>query len=866
MPRVSETRTKASVKIGKFGQKLGFPGLGRDPQRKAFKVLMGELGKLQPNEEAAGMLLVLNQAVATLNGEGEVKTLIEQANRTAGVARDLIERLKRERDEEARRRKAEKPGKQDTKAMEQVRKELTEALGVALGTIDPAIGKYRLPQTMTRNALQAGGETIRREIGAGDPNAVSGEGTRADAIREMIEDLSERIARANEENKKRATYMTTEAVANAQQAEQLLVVFNRSGGGDYKGPLLGLVEKMRMNMSAVPADPDVLRALFSQISKERESARDDVNYVGDSQTAAVEGGNGEALAEEFRTRFEGLGDGLNFLRESEAPGYKALSSALEELRSDAALPCANDLLDQTRQGIEGRLATLEQQIEQQRDQVALDLDEAAKEAQEVLAEAKQRYESQHKVHGEAEVLEADWKSIEALIGSAESILPATGAIPKGISIRDVQLARQLADKANDLLKVITANLGSLLTFEQDMKDLAKQLDERSFWGRLNGEERSMLEKYDPKNRVALDKRLDEIVKGLSVTPAKTSIDAYATLKKDADEAVVALKPTVDYLVKTATPKLQEMEGQRLFWVLGDDGMGSNAEYPPKTFDEAMIALKAQIELQPPVLAALTKAFDDAERELQAAVAMTPEERLQRMQSDDLADKTKKKNDKTERSSQRKLLAVLKDKFDAAAIAVNGVDGDTNALKAAERLIEQIEAEIKADSFDKLETRRKDLEARLDLLLANPLGEVNRRRSELPGVIQELRGAIATASDKLESTAKAIEGHDAKEDEATADAIKDAAALFRKYIDLLGSEVDEMADVAKPITSTRTHDEDARRKAREDGLRLLRGFRNRLRGQPMTSELLQAPFADAKSAVAPVFRALDKYEYTLTTCI
>jgi hypothetical protein len=76
----------------------------------------------------------------------------------------------------------------------------------------------------------------------------------------------------------------------------------------------------------------------------------------------------------------------------------------------------------------------------------------------------------------------------------------------------------------------------------------------------------------------------------------------------------------------------------------------------------------------------------------------------------------------------------------------------------------------------------------------------------------------------------------------------------------------MASAAKPIMNPKTQDEDARRKAREDGLRVLRSFRDRVRSQPMTAELLTAPFPDAKGSIAPVFRALDKYEYTLTTCI
>ena len=47
---------------------------------------------------------------------------------------------------------------------------------------------------------------------------------------------------------------------------------------------------------------------------------------------------------------------------------------------------------------------------------------------------------------------------------------------------------------------------------------------------------------------------------------------------------------------------------------------------------------------------------------------------------------------------------------------------------------------------------------------------------------------------------------------------------------------------------------------------MRAYRSRLRAQQLTKELLVSPFADAKSAVAPVFRVLDKLEYTLTTAV
>ncbi len=846
----------AKIKIGKFGQMIGFPGVGKGPQRNELLLLLGQAASYQPGEKAGVLVRTLNEALFALNGSGDRKTLISDAQKVISEAKVTLGELKTEKEEEERQRKAQLPGKSQLKDMKKLRTELTRALDEVLKAIDDDLGKIRLDPEMAPTALRAAGETIRREIGAGDP----GEGGRAEDIREEIEALRERIDKANTKHANERSYLENNAKKGLERAEETLKAWDQQVGGEYKGPLRRTVEVLQSAMTGVPTDCTVIRALISEANKARSSARKDDGFVDGSHRQGVEEDNGRIMAERLESMLKDSLEDIQFLRSTEAQGYDRIQAQLDRLRLDAGKPAPSQGLNQATIDMRGKVSNLVTEIEKLRKATEQGIAQDAEAAHKALADAKRQYETEHRLHGDAKALESDWKAIEALIGSAEDILPLKGALPKGLTSRDVKLARSIAEQAQARARDIKDNFTELLTFDEDAKELAKNLGERSFWQRIKGAERGDLEKYDPKKRAELEKALKDLLAGLPTTPARQSMDAFGKLQEEAAKAVTELEPIVKYLEETAGPLYNEMKGQRILWVLGD-----NAATPPKAFDDALDALEAQVKLQPPVLDGLKAAVQTGTDELEKARKLSPEERIETMKSDIVAQAKLDKENKTKRSAESKLLAVLERKYESAELAVNAVKGDTNALAAAERLIDQIRSEIEANAFDRLESRRKDLEARLDLLLSNPRGEVNRHRGELPGVIKELRGAIAAAVEALEGVIADIGKHDT-DDEDEAEGLEAAADLLRAYVELLESEVDDMASAAKPIMNDKTQDEDARRKAREEGLRILRSFRARMRAQPMTAELMKSPIPAAKGAVAPVFRALEKYEYTLTTCI
>ena len=54
--------------------------------------------------------------------------------------------------------------------------------------------------------------------------------------------------------------------------------------------------------------------------------------------------------------------------------------------------------------------------------------------------------------------------------------------------------------------------------------------------------------------------------------------------------------------------------------------------------------------------------------------------------------------------------------------------------------------------------------------------------------------------------------------------------------------------------------------RRQGVALTGALDARLRSQPLTRALLTAPFPAAKAAVAPVYRSIEQFSYTVSTCI
>ena len=204
-------------------------------------------------------------------------------------------------------------------------------------------------------------------------------------------------------------------------------------------------------------------------------------------------------------------------------------------------------------------------------------------------------------------------------------------------------------------------------------------------------------------------------------------------------------------------------------------------------------------------------------------------------------------------------------FAACQQAVKAVSGDKNALGTAERLINDIEAAIKANSFDGLDKRLDGLKDRLELLLRNPFGEANRKVSELPKVLEALRKSCTEAAAGLETTANEIRAK-APQSPVPEEAAKTVATMLSEFAFLFQADLPKIEQAVQPLGDPERFGEDARRAAREKALALTGALDARLRSQPLTRALLTAPFPAAKAAVAPVYRSIEQFSYTVSTCI
>ena len=889
--------TSARIKTGKLAQKLGFPGVARSPQRRELAALQAKVAVWQPDPAAAALARQLEQAIEAIYRPGDRKQQVDAAEATARAVRDGLDQLAAAAAQANKARKAALPGKGDIKDLKLAKNELTAQLDRVMEGVGKLAGPVRLPKASANLepfALQAKAASIRAAIGAMGAENVTA--VIQDLINQ-IEDLRDLVVRGNKETADGVAYLKGEAQTSLDEFDETLTRFDKEAGDRYEGPLRRILEVLHREMTAVPGRPEVVRALIKQADDEVEIADFGVVAMFD---AALGGSpenkaNGEAMLARLESMLSPWHSDLVFLIDNNVPNVTHVLMDIDTLRADAGKPIDNRTMAQATLDLRASVDAVHVYAQSLLATAKATIASDALNVQSLLATTRQSFGTEHQAHGDEKAVQADFATVDAQLGSAAEIVPVSGAIPASLTAADVQLARSLVLEAKATLDGIAANKDKLDGFDDTAKAAGKSLDQRGFLGRqvdkltilapFRDGAKGLLAQYDPDATKDFQKRYDALIKGLPQTPSADSVAALDKLGADVAAATATLQAAVDYLTKTALPKLaaldKEVKGYK-----GQDGVdvadkpsaamdrlykersfGLDSQYRPvpKAYTTALEALRTATTEQPPIVATLQAAVAAADVQQAAVQAMAMPDRVAAAYTDRDADQKQAEDDAKQQSAELKLLLPLERTYAAARAAVAEVKGDRNALDAAGRLLEQVKEDIAAKAFTALPGKRKDLQQRLKLLIGNPRGEMNSRRSELPAVIAELKAAVSAADEAFRTVRDQLKMH-TPANPTEAGALISARHLLGSYRKLLPGRVEAMEKAAAPINDTKVKDEDARRAAREAGLRLMRAFRDQLRAHPLTPELLVSPFPEAKAALAPVFRALDKYEYTLITCI
>ena len=456
-------------------------------------------------------------------------------------------------------------------------------------------------------------------------------------------------------------------------------------------------------------------------------------------------------------------------------------------------------------------------------------------------------------------LTADWKAIDAQLGSATDMVPLTGLPPIPLSAKDIKIVEGLIAEVANRLDSVEQDKDKLLALEAQRKRLDGFLAERSFFERLTQVGREKLEKYDPAKRAAFAKRLETLDKSMAATPAANILAAFEKLQTDIEAALGDVLPAAAY-VETQFPALLAKLKQDMEKRFGEHVFTTN-----NPAQEALEALDALVAKQPPDKAAIEAALAAARGGSEARPSGRPSGVDQTKAAAAEKQRKTEEDDKKRAGECTDRMLPLKGLFAACQQAVKAVSGDQNALGTTQRLINDIEAAIKGNSFDGLDKRLLGLKDRLELLLRNPMGEANRKVSELPKVLEALRLSCTEAAAGLQSTAELIKA-EAPKSQVPAEAAKTVATLLSEFAFLFQADLPKIEQAVQPLSDPQRFGEDARRAAREKALALTSALDARLRGQPLTRALLTAPFPAAKAAVAPVYRSIEQFSYTVSTCV
>lgn len=843
---------------GELARKLGWK-VHRGPAQDSAKLMLEQIAAYLPAPDAQAMVNEVSGQLASLYEEADDQKR-EKQNADWWALKDVVAgriQLLADTKKQEKGAKAANSDGAEQAATAKLRKSLEAELDANVKTMSPRLGEIMTPDpVLAASELRGRAESLRLSIRGDDLSKNLGGMTREDDLRRRMAALNVAIDAANMRAQADLDELDRIASSDMVRITAKLAAFDRLVRGNYQGQLRTSGALLQSMLTGRPKNYTAILAQLQRALADLAAIADEPDRIQSTHAIAVNVNNGAAIQQFFAEKAAKISPMLLHLLKEHAPEYGALEQRMEALRKASATPTPDDQIDAVKQKIECDLADLELILEAARDKARVALTGLGDAVRIKLADANTRLAKVKSDLTGVAASDADLKVIDAQLGAARVTIPAAGAYPATMNGADVNLATKLADAILAQIGGLEVGHDKLRAFDTDMKEVAEQLHTRTFFERIRGGSRELLEKYDPTKQAEFDKKMTALADALPKLLSAEALKRLDKLKSDIQATIDIVQAAVDYML--TAKQTYNSTNDRLISI-NHDWREEDSDLKAK-----MLSLKAQFDLTPPSLATL-RAAEQAVTDAGAKITTNTDLLNDISATKDAAETAQTKaHDDTVMYQKwmRPILALMQ----SATLMVNSVAGDRNALQSAERIRDDIDAAIKGGAFGPaLDVKIGTLRQRLKLLIANPVGEANRRLDELPKLLELLAVAASEAQKGLQDTSGEISRHPTND----ADEIEQcntAVALLTAFGTNISERVAPLRIAVNPIADPQRFGTDARLKAREESLRLLRSYRDLIRKHPLSTNLLTSPFAAAKAALAPVFSSLDQLEYTLSTCI
>ena len=457
---------------------------------------------------------------------------------------------------------------------------------------------------------------------------------------------------------------------------------------------------------------------------------------------------------------------------------------------------------------------------------------------------------------------ADWIAIDALLNTINGLIPADKAPLNQETIDKLGSVEPLIARLRSTAEALDASKSG--PAEQKF-DVAKAAMEKII--KKGDPPSATLKRYDPKKWAELEEGYNKAEASIGVSKFADALKAIEDFKTSKFDPAIKAGKELAPVIATAR-KLRD-KCDNLF--VAAQMVEPETGFPkPNTQNLALSAIKSELKKTPPdkamleqLTTALEAAFKDIKNGVELMKAISTSNKVEIANA-----KTAKAETETNREPLKNRYYALEMQFAEAKALVKGAKGDENPVKMLERMMEQANSEIKAVSADKKTITKPNatmdrIQQRINLMIAHPEGEANRRLTELPGLYNEFRQTRADAQGHLQGILGLIgefmtEQGNEKGVEDLLDRVSEYIARFTMNGDTFSGSVDVLADTERP--------EGERRKAREKILAGVAELQRGILSHPISKLLAESPFAGAKGVPARLIAVLDRLNFTVLTSV
>jgi hypothetical protein len=457
---------------------------------------------------------------------------------------------------------------------------------------------------------------------------------------------------------------------------------------------------------------------------------------------------------------------------------------------------------------------------------------------------------------------ADWIAIDALHNTIEGLMPKQGARLDPETIGLLGSVEPLIEKLKaqaEALDPAKSKAG------EDKFDLAKAAIEKVLV-KKDSPART-LKKHNPKTWAELDEGFTKIDKSVGTVRFADAVKSIEDFKKSKFDPAIKTAKELSPVINSARKVYDKWNGLYVDaqMLASEDGLPT-----PNTQNKTLKALHSELKKLPPEKAKLEKLKTDVEAAFKDIKTVSDLTRalVESNKTEKANAETEKTNAKANRDPVQDRYYEMEMQFKEAKALVEQANGDPNAIKSLERLMDQAKSEIKAITGDKKTTVKPEatlnrIQQRIDLMIAHPEGEAIRRLGELPGLYKEFRQTRVDCEGHLGGVMKLIgefiaqEGNE-KGVEDLLDRITEYTVRFTRNGDTFGHHVDALVDVKRP--------DGERRKAREAILAGIGELQRGISGHPISLLLAQSPIAGAKGVPHRLMAVMDRLNFTVLTSV